>query len=139
MDVSLLQRLIAMGRHSLLQYVAESCPWLSDQTRGEFADVLALAAEEQAAIGKLIRCLQKKHVRPLLLGSYPAHFTLMNFVTVDFLVPKLIEENAAQVAEIEKCLALATGEETHAAIQLYLDLKGRHLQTLTESRTPATV
>jgi hypothetical protein len=139
MDAALIQRLIAMGRHSLLQYVADSCPWTNDQTRVEFAHVLTLADEERGAIGRLIRFLQKKHVRPLLLGSYPAHFTLMNFVTVDFLVPKLIEENEKQVADIEKCHAAAHHEEVRTAIEQYLDVKRRHLQTLKDSQATANV
>lgn len=125
-----LQRLIAIGRHSLLQYVSESSPFTTTDTREAFTQILALAEEERDAVSKLTRWLQKKHLRLIIGGSYPAHFTQLNFITIDYLVPRLIEDDARHQAEIERTLTAVTDEEVRTLIQAYLEMKRRHLHTL---------
>jgi hypothetical protein len=135
-SLAVLQRLIALGGRSFLQYVSESSPWTTDQTEHALAQICALAEEERGAVTRLVRFLQRKHARPIVLGSYPAHFTMMNFMTVDWLLPKLRADAEKQVAEIEKGLAAATDEEVRTLTQEYLEMKRRHLQTLNELSAP---
>jgi hypothetical protein len=129
-SLSALERLVALGRRSLLQYISESSPYTTDKTHDALTHILAMAQEERDAVGKLIRYLQKKHVRRIVLGSYPSHYTMMNFITIDCLLPRLIAAEEVQVAEIERCLASAADEEIRTMIQAHLDMKRRHLQTL---------
>ncbi|MBI3822854.1 MAG: hypothetical protein HY289_09280 [Planctomycetes bacterium] len=63
--------------------------------------------------------------------SYPSHFTTINFCSLDYLLPKLIFEAAAEVAEIERMLPLADNdEEVRRLAQSCLDMKREHLRTL---------
>lgn len=128
----LLARLIALGTSSLLQYASESSPWSARQSRGAFERLLTLAHEEREKATHFTRWLQKKHVRLPALGSFPSHFTTMNFVTVDHLVPKLIAEADQEIAEIERILSPLDDEEARALVQGYLDMKRRHLEALQE-------
>ena len=128
-SLALLHRLIALEGRSLLQYVSDSSPWTSGKTQGALKEIFILAKEEQEAVSKLMGYLQKIHVRRMVLDSYPASYTMMNFVTVDFLLPRLIADNEIQVAEIERRLASVADEKIRSMIQGHLDMKGRHLQT----------
>jgi hypothetical protein len=124
------RRLIALGASSLLQYASESSPWSLGGSHDTLDKVRVLAAEDRAEIARFTRWLQKKHERVPLLYSYPSHFTTMNFVSLDYLLPKLLDENARQLVAIEGLLNAMDDEEARALTAGYLDMKKRHLETL---------
>ncbi len=126
------RRLIALGASSLLQYASESSPWSLGSAHAVLDRVRALALEDRAEIARFTRWLQKKHERVPLLYSYPSHFTTMNFVSIEFLLPKLLAENAHQVIEIERLISAMDDEEARTLATGYLDMKKRHLETLRE-------
>jgi hypothetical protein len=135
-------RMLALGGSSLLQYVSESSPWSLGADHAALDKVRALAAEDRAEITRFTRWLQKKHERVPSLYSYPSHFTTMNFVSLDYLLPKLLAENTHQIVEIERLLNEMDDEEVRTLTAGYLDMKKRHLETLRElttSKTPAPV
>ena len=132
-SLRLLHRLIVMGSRSLLQYASESVPWSAQASKPALAHILTIAQEERDAATKLMRFLQKKRLRLLPLGSYPSHFTTGNFVSVDYLLPKLIAEHEKETAEIETLVSLAEDEEMRTVGQNYLDMKRRHLQSLKDN------
>ncbi len=135
-------RLIALGKGSLLQYVSESVPWSKPGAASALEKIVALANEERDEVARLTRWLQKKHVKSPSFGSYPSHFTTMNFVTVDYLLPKLIAENTRELADIERIAASADEDEDHQLVQAYQEMKRRHLQSLqdlTASKAPAAI
>jgi hypothetical protein len=102
--------------------------------------VLALAHEERDEVARLTRLMQKMRERPPKTGSYPSHFTTMNFVTLDYLVPKLIAENEREIAQIAAALSQLDDEDAQKIVQAYLDMKRRHLevlQDLASSKPPA--
>jgi hypothetical protein len=123
-------RLLAMGTRSLLQYVSEASPWSTPDDVEARAEVLRIAREERDEVARLTRILQKKHVRVPTLGSYPSHFTTTNFVSVEYLVPKLVSEHEKEILEIQRYLQVVDDEEFRGLAQGYLDMKRRHLHTL---------
>jgi hypothetical protein len=131
-----LQRLIQMGARSLLQYFSESCPFASDQTRHELTHLMAAAEEERNAVSKLVRFLQKKHKQTAVLGNYPAYYTTLNYLTVDTLPPRLIEDDEKHLAELDKTLLTVSDEDVYHLIESYRDVKRRHLQSWKELAKP---
>jgi hypothetical protein len=127
---NLISRLIAMGSGSLLQYVSQSFPWSADPAHAAMKSVRDIAQEEHDEVRRFMRMLQKKHLRLPPMGSYPSHFTTINFCSLDFLLPKLIAEHQKEVAEIDSRMHEATDEDIRALAAGYLDMKRRHLQTL---------
>ncbi len=128
--LTLIQRLIALGKRSLLQYVSDAAPFTNEKSRDLCAAIFVAAAEERDAIASLLRVLQKQHIRPVVVGSYPAQFTLLNFVTIDSLAPKLSAEIELHLSELEKRLAATDDEETRGLVEPFLAMKRRHLQML---------
>ena len=131
-SLNLLQRVIALGARSLLQYITDSSPWATERTHEALTDIFAMARQERSEVGSLIRYQLKHHISPGPLESYPAHFTLMNFVTVEYLLPKLADDASAQIAEIEKSLNAVEDEEVRSLIVSYVQMKQHHLQRLQE-------
>ncbi|MSQ94922.1 MAG: hypothetical protein EXR98_10265 [Gemmataceae bacterium] len=139
-SVKIVQQLIAMGSGSLLQYVSESSPYSADPAQAAIQRLLAIAHEERDEVARLTRLMQKMRERPPKIGSYPSHFTTMNFVTLDYLVPKLITEHEKEVAQISVALSQLDDEDAQKTVQTYLDMKRRHLEVLKDlvsSKPPA--
>jgi hypothetical protein len=129
-SLQLLHELIAMGSTSLLQYVSESSPFSGDAAHVDVDRVKAAAREERDEVVRLTRLLQKRHERLAKTGSYPSHFTTMNFVTLDYLRPKLIAETEREIASIAGKLDSAGDEEIRQLAENYLAMKRRHLEML---------
>jgi hypothetical protein len=130
-----IHQLVAMGSGSLLQYVSESSPYSADPARVAVEAVRTIAREERDETARLTRLLQKMRLRPPKGGSYPSHFTTMNFVTLEYLLPKLIAEHEKEIAQIA-AQASPLDDEAGRIAQAYLDMKRRHLQTLQKLATP---
>ena len=137
-SLSLFCRLISMGAYSLLQYVSESFPWSASASAGALTKVREIAAEERVEVARFTRILQKRHISLPIQGAYPSHYTTMNFVALDYLLPKLIGEHEKEIAEIESKLPTVGDEEIRVLAQAYLDMKRRHLQILIDLKMPAS-
>ena len=138
-NLRLIHRLIEMGTTSLLQYVSEAVPWSADAAHVAIKQVDSIAQEERAEVARLTRLLQKRHLGLAKTGSYPSQFTTINYVTIDYLLPRLVAEGKRDIAELQARLQNAGDEEVRAWIQVYLDMKARHLlalQKLTASPAP---
>ena len=130
-SLRLLQGIVRRESRSLLQYVHESFPWITAGETDALARMRALAEEEQVAAVELAATLAKRHQRlPPYLGPYPMSFTSVNFVTLDYLVPLLIDYQKQGIADLERDLNRLSDEELAARVQKILDMKKRHLETL---------
>jgi hypothetical protein len=96
-----------------------------------------LAREESAATAGFLRFLQKQHLRAPGLGAYPSHFTSFNFVSVSYLLPKLITENIKELDTTRRLLAGIHDEAVRVHTERYLAMKERHLATLQDLLTRA--
>jgi hypothetical protein len=139
-SLTLFSRLISMGSSSLLQYVSESFPWSADPAHAAFDSVAAMAREERDEVVSFTRYLQKKHLRLPPMGAYPSHFTTNNFVSLDYLLPKLMAEHEREISEIDSMLPHSRDDDIRKLALAYRDMKRRHLQALQElaaNKTPA--
>ncbi len=127
---TLLFRLLSMGTSSLLQYTSESSPWSAANREDVLAGLMAIAREERDEVDRLTRVLQKKRIRIPAAASYPSHFTTANFVSVEYLLPKLIAEHELEIAEIERQLHPEFNDEIRGLADPYLAMKRRHIDTL---------
>src|SRR6516162_8836008 len=131
-SLALFTRLISMGSSSLLQYVSESYPWSADAARAGLDSVAAMAREERDKVVSFTRHLQKNRLRVAPMQAFPSHFTTINFVALEYLLPKLIAEHEKEIAQIDSMLPQAGDDEIRKLALAYRDMKHRHLQTLRE-------
>jgi hypothetical protein len=127
---ALLQEIVRRESRSFLQYIADSFPWTTSNEHAVLAKLQQLIAEECVVVAGLGRFLVRHHLAPPYLGPYPMEFTRSNFVALDFLLPRLVEEQRRAIVALEQDLSQLYDAEARAAVQSILDTKRRHLQTL---------
>jgi hypothetical protein len=57
-------------------------------------------------------------------------FTTMNFVSIDYLLPRLAEEGHRSIDALQRDRGALTEAGARAELDRFLDLKRRHLKTL---------
>jgi hypothetical protein len=133
MDASkqdLLRSLVRKEGRSLLQYVAESFPWTKPEDDGLVRRVRALAHVENELLAKIIRLLLKLRVGAPPLGAYPQSFTTINFMSLDYLLPLLREDQAKRIADIEMLITQFPEGEVRSLLLDLADEKRKHLDFL---------
>jgi len=129
---AILQDLIQRLGRSLLQYVAEAFPWATAREKETLVRVRKLVAEEQeCAAARLGRFLQARHVSIPPLAPYPMAWTSMNFVSFDYLLPRLVDYQRQIVAHVEKAAgSLWSDLEGRELVQHVLEVARQHLEKL---------
>jgi hypothetical protein len=130
----LLYDLVDTGAASLLQYVRQASLFSTDPIA--IARVHAAADQERGELTRFTRLLQRKHEQIPMPGSFPSHFTTMNFVTLAFVLPKLIAEHEQEIARIESELDLAGDEDIRKLAAEFIALKRRNLETFKNLAQP---
>lgn len=136
-----LQDILRRESRSVLIYVAEAYPWTTRAEEKTLAELQQLIAAERAAVVCLGRFLVRQRIPLPYLPSFPSHFTTINFLALDFLLPRLIEHERCSIAALERDLAALKDPAAHAEVEKFLALKRRHLPRLEElaSAQPSSV
>jgi hypothetical protein len=129
-SLQLIARQIIRDGRSLLRYVGEAYPYAPHKAEPAVQRLQALAAEQGAAVGRLVRFQQRHHATPPVLGSYPSDFTTTNFIALVHLLPALQKDEQKGIAELERSLATLPAGEVHDLLADYLQAKRRALAEL---------
>jgi hypothetical protein len=124
---TLLQEILRRESRSVLMYVAEAYPWTSTVETKTLTDLQQLIAAEREAITQLGRFLVRQRVPLPFLHSFPSHFTTINFLALDFILPRLIENEKHSIADLERDLAAITDPTARKELEKLLTLKRQHL------------
>jgi len=127
---AVLQGIVKRESRSLLQYVHDSFPWTPPGERPALDDVRRYAVEQQAGIASLARWLARRRYPVPLLGPYPGWFTTINYVSLDYLLPLLVDEEQKRIAQLERDGAALGDPDAAALIQALIQTKRQHLQRL---------
>lgn len=140
---ALLQEVFRREGQSFLLYTHDSFPWTQSEGEPALERLHALIASEREALTALGRYLLRQKVPLPFLGSYPMSFTSFNFLSLQHLVPKLIDEQTHRLADLERDRASIPDAGARAELTKLADLKRRHLEELgglpTVSPQPAGV
>jgi hypothetical protein len=125
-----LLELIREENRSLLRYISEADPRVTPEEEPALRQVLEMVNEQQAAVGQIVAHLQKHRVSVPPLGTYPHSFTTMNFISLDYLLPVLVDHGKQRIAQIEAHLPQVSDTRSRVLVQQILDLKRRHVQAI---------
>jgi hypothetical protein len=125
-----LQEMVRREGRSLLQYVADAFPWTSPGEQQTFAQIQQLVAEERAATKDLALVLVRGQHRVPYLGAYPMAFTTMNFVSLDYLLPLLVEAQRRAIDQLHRDAAAFTSSDARTTTEMMIAMKQRHLKML---------
>src|SRR5438445_13733045 len=125
-----LQGILRRESRSFLQYVRDSFPWTSPGEEGALVQLQTLIEEERTANAALARFLIRDRIPVPHLGPYPVAFTTLNFVSLDHLLPLLVDAERRSILELEKDLIGFADSDCRLEIQKLLDMKRQHLKAL---------
>src|SRR4051812_9824155 len=90
--LAFLQEVVRRESRSLLQYLRDAYPYAPGAEQAALSQLRQIADEEREATANLGSYLERRRHTVPYLGSFPASFTTMNFVSVDYLFPLLVTE-----------------------------------------------
>jgi hypothetical protein len=131
-DAAVLQNIFRREGRSLLQYVSEAFPWVTQEETEALARLQVLVEDEQQALAELMRYFRKRRIAPPHLGPYPMTFTNMNYISLDHLLPVLTEYEQRSIVQLEQDLGRLSDVEARERVQRILAVKRRHLETLSD-------
>jgi hypothetical protein len=129
-DAARLEAAIRREGRSLLQYVSEAYPWAKSAGDTTPDKVRDLAREERDALGTLTKFLARRRHTVPYLGAFPMAFTTMNFVSLDYLLPRLVESARQSIAALERDRAALTDADAKPELDRLIELKRNHLKAL---------
>jgi hypothetical protein len=133
---AVLQEIVRRESRSVLSYVGDAFPWTTARESAALPRLSKLVAEERQAVAELALFLTRRHVTLPYLGSYPNAFTTINFIALDYLLPRLVDFEGQSIADLERDLARLTDPEARAKVEKLLEVKRRHLPILKSLNTP---
>jgi hypothetical protein len=109
-----------------LLYVGAAYPWTTADHASAVQSLRQLIREEEQALAALGQFLTRRRVALPVLGAFPSRFTTINFLALDYVLPRLIQEQQHAITELQRDLAGLVDNEARQQIQHLLDLKRRH-------------
>jgi hypothetical protein len=107
---------IDLGR-SLLQYAWEGSAWTADSMSAKRLEDCAMA--QQADVGRLVNFLVDRGW-PVDLGTYPTDFTDLQFLSLEYFLPKVRQNQQRLVDELDE--AVHTCVDDPDAVALLRDI-----------------
>jgi hypothetical protein len=136
---AILQGIVRRESRSLLAYIGDAYPWTTAAQTAALATLQDGVRAETGAVSALGRFLVRQNLTPPFLGSYPASFTSCNFVALNYLLPRLIDEERRLIAALEADLAKIANETARASVEALLAVKKKNLAMLEGLVTPQPV
>ena len=126
--VDVLNRLLALHSRSLPTYLASARPWISENEQ-EAMTVLRHIAESQGEMVERLGTLVVDEGGVPHIGEFPMMFTDMHDLSLDYILPRLVEWIESDIVTIRQCIgelngappAKAIAEEALGAAQAHLD------------------
>lgn len=125
-----LQNVLARESRSLLQYIGATFPWPAAKNSSALDELLRLIRAESAVLIAIGQLLLKHRVTPATHSTFPSSFTSLNFVQVEYLLPRLIETEKSLLAELEQDAAAITCESARDLIERLRAVKLENLSKL---------
>jgi hypothetical protein len=138
---ALLQEILRREGRSLMLYVWDAYPWTAARGEPDLAELRKLIRAEAEGVAGLGQYLVRRRVPLPVHEPYPVEFTAVNFIALDYLLPRLAEAERDGVAALERDLAGLRDPEARAEVERLLAVKRANLSalaTLAAGRTEST-
>ena len=115
---------------SMLSYVGDAYPWTTARGHHALDRLQKIVRTHREAVVALGRFLVRRQVPLPYIGNFPSNFTTINFLSLDYLIPKLIESEKQSIADLERNLRSIHHGEARAEVEKLLAVKREHLKQL---------
>ena len=127
---AVLEEIVRRESRSLLSYVGDSFPWTTTQGGPALARLHEAVRASKESVADLGAYLTRSGGRLPFLGSYPASFTSWNFISLAYLVPRLVTTEEEGLRALEADVAALPAGEAKAQAEKLLAVKRRNLEAL---------
>jgi hypothetical protein len=127
---AVLEEIVRRESRSLLSYVGDSFPWTTTQGGPALARLHEVVRASNEAVGELGGYLTRMRARTAFVGSYPASFTSWNFISLAYLLPRLVATEEEALRALEADVAALPAGEPKAQAEKLLAVKRRNLEAL---------
>ena len=118
--------------HSMLQYMGEVWPWTAAADASRQSSFMSLVDKQRHASERLAGFLIERN-SVLELQNYPFDGSMFHYCTLDFVMPRLIEDESRLLSDL-KAASHAVGADKDAA-RLIDQLIAEEEQTLAKLKT----
>jgi hypothetical protein len=125
-----LQDVVRRESLSILMYVGDAFPWTTVRGSAPLAQLTKIIAHERKAVAALGQFLARRRMPLGYIGSFPTSFTTINFLSLEYIVPRLIDFERRSSAALEADLAAISDAEARTVVEKLLAAKKRHLPLL---------
>ncbi|QDU45899.1 hypothetical protein Mal52_43960 [Symmachiella dynata] len=116
----------------LLQYAGECWPWSSAEHGEEYPTIARLVAEQQEQVQELADLITERGAL-VDFGTYPTEFTDLNYVSLDYLLDALVQEQVQLLADVRQAMTDCAGDpEGLERLEQIAKQAQQHLDTLSE-------
>ena len=129
-NTALVQEIVRRESLSMLNYVGDAFPWTTSRGGPALARLQHLVQTHREAVGELGRFLVRNRTPVGYIGSYPTGFTTINFLSLDYILPRLVADEQRGIAVLEQNLPALTDLAFQEAVKKLLQVKRDHLQAL---------
>jgi hypothetical protein len=129
---ALLQEVLRRESRSVLLYVGDAFPWTTARGEERLATLRRLVTDEGRAVAAFGQFLVRRKVDLPFLGNYPSGFTTINFLDLNFLLPRLVESERQSLADLERDRTAVPDAEARAELEKLAAVKRRTLAGLEE-------
>ncbi len=127
--LTILNRIFAREKVSFLQYLKDAWVWTDADGRAVWKEVSRMIDEEQNMLQRLAEfVVRRKGV--LASAVFDQRFTESHFVSLNHLLPRLVNYQQWLIQELEKDLAQLDDPEARSLIEQMLQMKRNHLEKL---------
>jgi hypothetical protein len=127
---AVLQDIVRRESRSLLQYVRDAFPWTSAREQEALTELQKLVEQELKSTAELSQFLSRHRANPPYLGPYPMTFANLNYVSLDHLLPLLVENQRRAIARLEHDQSRITDASATGQVEKIVSMKQRHLKAL---------
>lgn len=129
-EANVLNRLLALEYRSLPMYLRDASPWTQDRDH-QAASALANIVADQAEMARRIATVileRRGNVEP---GDWPTDFTHTHYLSLDFLLNKMVEYEKRDIAVLEAIAAeLSDDPQARELAEEVLGSQRAHLEVL---------
>jgi hypothetical protein len=124
--------IISLGR-SLLQYADECWPWVGSSEAETQQLLRRLADLQRQEVSAIVELLDQREWT-IDFGSYPTDYTDLHFVSLDYLLSRIIAGEQANVADLEEAVhACIDDPQAVAVLKEVLSTEQRLVERLTSA------
>ncbi len=133
---TLLQEIVRRESLSLLSYVGDAFPWTAKGGDAALAQLRHIVAEHKQGVIALGKLLTRHRLPRPFTGSFPSSFTTINFLSLNYILARLIESERSSLPSLEAEVAQVSDAEIRTALEQFLAGKRDHLTRLEALASP---